>query len=114
MHVSKIINYHLTKVNKDIVLLFQGVPHFTTLPGPVTAYFWRGFSGLIAEAGFRSESAYYVPLLTLTRGQMATNMIGIPVERGRNIVNDGQNFCGADVVCANGGTCQSTGLLNSF
>ena len=95
-------------------LYLGGVPDFTRLPGLATAYFYQGFNGLIADVAFRGDDkANFVPLLTLTRGQVAAGMVGVPVEGGRNIANDGQDVCSGSSgasVCANGGTCQNTGI----
>ena len=65
---------------------------------------------------FRGDSKVttgFVPLLTLTDGQMSDGMIGVAVERGRNIVNDGEDVCvSSSGICANGGTCQNTGQIS--
>ena len=91
-------------------LYLGGVPDFSNLPGQLSAYFYQGFDGLIADASIRTELDTFTPLLTLTNGQTTEDMVGIPVEEGRNIVNKGKGFCDESTnVCANGGKCKNTG-----
>jgi hypothetical protein len=64
---------------------------------------------MISDAAFRAHKVNYTPLLTLSDGQVSQEMVGVPVEGGLNVVNDGQNYDTTTNLCANNGTCINSG-----
>ena len=103
----------LTGLDVYSPLYIGGVHDFSKLPPIVRAYFNTGFVGTIFEAGFRTSSTDFTPLLTVPIGAVPSGVTGVPVERGLNIGDSAVNECVPNP-CKNNGICSQNGTCDIF